>query len=107
MIKKDTFTVLIVEDEHPSRKLMIDYIEKRPELEVAGVARNGKDAIQKLIEIDPNVKGIVSSGHCEDPVMNDFGKYGFCSAISKPYSIPELSVILDKVITDEKSAGMS
>jgi PAS domain S-box-containing protein len=60
----------------------------------------GKKAIQKLIEIDPDVKGIVSSGHSEDPVMTDFGKYGFCSAIAKPYSMPELSVILDKVITD-------
>jgi len=60
----------------------------------------GKKAIQKLIEIDPDVKGIVSSGHSEDPVMNDFGKYGFCSAIAKPYSMPEMSVILDKVITD-------
>ncbi len=60
----------------------------------------GKEAIQKLIEIDPDVIGIVSSGHSEDPVMNDFGKYGFFSAIAKPYSMPELSVILDKVITD-------
>ncbi len=60
----------------------------------------GKKAIQKLIEIDPDVKGIVSSGHSEDPVMTDFGQYGFCSAIAKPYSMPELSVILEKVITD-------
>ena len=59
----------------------------------------GKEAIQKLIEIDPDVKGIVSSGHSEDPVMNNFGGYGFCNAIAKPSSMPELSVILDKVIT--------
>jgi len=67
----------------------------------------GKDAIQKLIEIDPDVNGIVNSGHSEDPVMTDFEKYAFCSAIAKPFSMPELSVILDKVITDGESAGMS
>ena len=60
----------------------------------------GREAIQKLIEIDPDVQGIVSSGHSEDPVMNDFGKFGFCSAIAKPYSMAELSFVLDKVITD-------
>jgi hypothetical protein len=62
--------------------------------------------LPQLIEIDPGVKGIVSSGHSDDPVMIDFGKYGFCSAIAKPYSIPELSVILDKVITDTDLSGM-
>ena len=60
----------------------------------------GREAIQKLIEIDPGVKGVVSSGHSEDHVMTDFEKYAFCGAVAKPFSIPELSVILDKVITD-------
>lgn len=60
----------------------------------------GRDAIQKLIEIDPDVNGIVNSGHSDDPVMTYFKKYDFCSAIAKPFSMPELSVILDKVITD-------
>ncbi len=60
----------------------------------------GKDAIQKLIEIDPDVKGIANSGHSEDHVMTDFEKYAFCGAVAKPFSMPELSVILDKVITD-------
>jgi len=67
----------------------------------------GKDAIQKLIEIDPGVKGIVSSGHSEDPVMADCEKYTFCAAVAKPFSMPELSVVLDKVITDGESADVS
>jgi PAS domain S-box-containing protein len=58
----------------------------------------GKEAIQKLVEIDPGVKGIVSSGYTSDPALTDFGKHGFVGAISKPYEIDELSKTLHEVI---------
>ena len=32
----------------------------------------GKEAIQKLLEIDPEIKGIVSSGYSDDPVLANF-----------------------------------
>lgn len=57
-----------------------------------------KEAIQELIEIDPEVKAIVSSGYSNHPVMADYRKYGFSAAIAKPYTIKELSEILHKVI---------
>ena len=60
----------------------------------------GTDAIQKLIEIDPDVKGIAISGYLEDTMMSDCKRYGFCAAIAKPFSIHELSAILDKVLLD-------
>jgi PAS domain S-box-containing protein len=58
----------------------------------------GKEAIQKLMEIDPEVKAIVSSGYSNDPVMADFKKYGFRGVIAKPYRVEELSETLHKVI---------
>ena len=58
----------------------------------------GKVAIQKLIEIDPEVKAIVSSGYSNDPVMAHFEEYGFKGVITKPYRINELGEILQKVI---------
>ena len=39
------------------------------------------------ISIDPDVKAIVSSGYFNDPVVNDFTKYRFKGAITKPYGI--------------------
>ncbi|MEW6686897.1 MAG: PAS domain S-box protein [Candidatus Edwardsbacteria bacterium] len=58
----------------------------------------GKEAIEKLIEIDPEVKAIVSSGYSDDEIMVEFRKYGFSDAIAKPYKIQEMSAILHKVI---------
>lgn len=46
----------------------------------------GKEAIAKLIEIDPDVKAIVSSGYSNEPIMSHYEKYGFVDAIAKPYS---------------------
>ena len=58
----------------------------------------GKETIGKLIEIDPKVKAIVSSGYSTDPVMADFKNYGFSGVVAKPYDIKELSEALDSVI---------
>ena len=58
----------------------------------------GKEAIEKLIELDPKVKAIVSSGYSNDPVMAKYSEYGFCGIIMKPYDIKELSKILHTTI---------
>ena len=63
----------------------------------------GKEAIQKLHEIVPEVKAIVSSGYVSHPVMVDFKKYGFCDVIAKPYKISELSKVLHKTISKYSS----
>lgn len=59
----------------------------------------GKEAIKKLIEIDPDVRVIVSSGYSNDPVMADFKEYGFRDFIIKPYKIEDLGKVLHRVIT--------
>jgi two-component system cell cycle sensor histidine kinase/response regulator CckA len=61
----------------------------------------GKETIRKLIEIDPGTKAIVSSGYSNDPVMAEFGKYGFRAVVAKPYKIEELGQILHEVIIDQ------
>jgi two-component system, cell cycle sensor histidine kinase and response regulator CckA len=58
----------------------------------------GKETLARLLEIDPQVKAIVSSGYSEDPIMADFQKYGFSGVIAKPYKISELGKILNQVI---------
>jgi len=58
----------------------------------------GKEAMQKLIEIDPNVKAIVSSGYSYDPVMSNFRDYGFAGVVPKPYQLDELGELVRRVL---------
>ncbi len=60
----------------------------------------GAETIKKLLEIDPQVKAIVSSGYSNDPVMADFRQYGFRGFIMKPYMLKELKKTLEQVLTD-------
>ena len=58
----------------------------------------GKDALKKLIEIDPTVNAIVSSGYALDATMSRYQDYGFRGVIAKPYEAAELGKIVSEVI---------
>ena len=58
----------------------------------------GKEAITKLLDIDPDVKGIVSTGYSYAPVVNNYKEHGFCCALIKPYTAIELSKMLHDLI---------
>jgi PAS domain S-box-containing protein len=58
----------------------------------------GKEAIQRLLNMDPGAKAIVSSGYSNDPVMANFLDYGFAGVVPKPYKISELSKSLKNVL---------
>lgn len=60
----------------------------------------GKETIQQLIDIDPDVIAIVSSGYSNDPVMANFREYGFKGVVTKPYTIEELSKTLHTVLSE-------
>ncbi len=61
----------------------------------------GEQAVKKLLEIDPGVKAIVSSGYSNDPVMAKYEEYGFVGVITKPYVVAELNEKLHKIIAGE------
>jgi two-component system, cell cycle sensor histidine kinase and response regulator CckA len=58
----------------------------------------GLEATKNLLDIDPDVKVIVSSGYSNDPVMVHYQAYGFSSMIPKPYKMAELSKMLSEVL---------
>jgi PAS domain S-box-containing protein len=60
----------------------------------------GAEAVQKLREIDPGVKAIVSSGYSNDPIMKDFKKYNFSGVIAKPFDVDELLRVIESVLAD-------
>ncbi len=55
---------------------------------------DGQQTIFKLLEVDPNVKAVVSSGYARDNIMIDHKKYGFKAALPKPFRIEELKKTL-------------
>jgi len=58
----------------------------------------GKEAVEKLLAIDPGAKVIVSSGYASDPVLANHRKYGFRGIVSKPYDIGQLQEVLRRVL---------
>ncbi|MBL7177914.1 MAG: PAS domain S-box protein [Desulfobacteraceae bacterium] len=62
------------------------------------IGMGGKEAIKKLLEIDPDVKAIVSTGYSYDPIVTKFREYGFCGALTKPFSMDELGKTVRKVL---------
>jgi two-component system cell cycle sensor histidine kinase/response regulator CckA len=59
----------------------------------------GKEALKKLIEIDPTVNAIVSSGYATDATMSRYQDFGFRGVIVKPYEAAELGKIVHEVIS--------
>ena len=58
----------------------------------------GIQAIQKLKELNPEVRAIVSSGYSNSPVMADYKNYGFSGILAKPYTLKQLGKVLSEVI---------
>jgi len=54
----------------------------------------GAEAMRRLREIDPQVKGLVSSGYANDPIMAEFAAYGFSGVIAKPWELENLQAVI-------------
>ena len=62
----------------------------------------GKETIQRLKQINPGIRAIVSSGYSTDPVMSDYANYGFCGSLRKPYGMRDLRAALDAAMGHEQ-----
>ena len=58
----------------------------------------GKEAVKKLLELDPQARAIASSGYSADPVMANYLEYGFAGIVSKPYSLQDLDSTLKEIL---------
>ena len=54
----------------------------------------GREAMEKLLALDPEVVGLVSSGYAEDAIMTHYQDYGFKGYIKKPYRIEDIGKAL-------------
>lgn len=58
----------------------------------------GKATIENMLEFDPGVKAVVSSGYSSDAIMANYRQYGFSGVLTKPYQTKDLSSVLQKVL---------
>lgn len=59
----------------------------------------GKETVEKLLQIDPDAKAVVSSGYAHDPIMDNYSDYGFKAVAAKPYSRADLRDLLDELLS--------
>ena len=58
----------------------------------------GLETMRKLLELDPSVKAIVSSGYSDDGSMSDYQAKGFKAFLQKPYDIEDLDRLLNNMM---------
>ena len=61
----------------------------------------GKETIEHLRKFDPAIKAIISSGYCNDPVVENFSQYGFSGRLTKPYKISDLKNLLEELMRNK------
>ncbi len=62
---------------------------------------DGLQILEKLLEIDPEVRCIVSSGYATNNVIENYADFGFSGRIKKPYTQNELISELKRVLWTE------
>ena len=63
----------------------------------------GKEAVTKLLALDPAARVVVSSGYSDDPVMAAYQKYGFAGVMPKPFLLDDLSRLLGQLLPADRS----
>mgnify|MGYP001118373578 CR=1 FL=1 len=60
----------------------------------------GKEAVRKVLELDPGAKALVSSGFAQDQVVAEYERYGFSGKLTKPYNIREVVRTISRLLED-------
>lgn len=59
----------------------------------------GVETMRRLLQIDPNVLAIVSSGYSDAPAMSSPAAFGFKGVLPKPYAPTELRAAVHRILT--------
>lgn len=104
LLTKLGFEVATVKDgAEVLREYQAALVEQRPfdlvvmDLTVPG-GMGGREAIEELLKLHPEVRAVVSSGYSSDPVLANYRGHGFRGRVTKPYRITELAKTLRSVL---------
>ena len=61
----------------------------------------GREALDQLLELDPGVKAVASSGYAADPGSSEARRGRFSGFLPKPYSLAELSRVLGELLSGQ------
>jgi len=70
---------------------------------IAPGTMEGAVAAQKILDLDPHAKLVLSSAYSSDAALYDYRKNGFQAAVSKPYKMETLHEVLQRIISKSKS----
>ena len=59
---------------------------------------SGREAIERLRQVDMCVKTVVSSGYYDDSTLSQFRECGFDAVLPKPYSVQDLGNVLQSLL---------
>ncbi len=59
----------------------------------------GKETMKRLLELNPQVKAVVSSGYSKDPIMSNYREFGFQGILIKPFQIQDIYNLLDHLLS--------
>ncbi len=114
-------TILLVDDEEPIRKtgktilehmghkvILAEngekaiklYEERRPDLVILDITMpvlSGKDALKRIMEIDPEAKVVISSGHPFESSAKELLDLGAKLYLQKPFRIKDIKEAIEKV----------
>jgi len=62
----------------------------------------GRLAMEGLLKIDPSVKAIIASGYADDPVIENYGDYGFQGALTKPFKREGMEYLVENILHGER-----
>lgn len=65
--------------------------------------KGGKDVIQEIRTLNPDVHAIVSSGYYNDPVLANYRDHGFDGIVAKPYKVHELLQVIQNTLAGSNS----
>jgi PAS domain S-box len=88
-------------------EFFINETAKRPitamifDLTVPG-GMGGMEAVKEIRKLNKKIPIFVASGYADNSVMKDPAEYGFTASISKPFTISDLSELLNKYLTAQK-----
>ena len=82
--------IVVVDDEVPARERLVELLEKQPDIELAGVARNGEEAVQlipaespDLVFLDVQMPGLDAFGVLREIALESSPSIIFVTAYDK------------------------